>query len=83
MCKDEGPLLFDNPLSVTVPIIDGVDNFELVFFWVVFVCHVAGDNTINEIFVDASGGGVVDFRSHALHKTLKSIYRVGTGTSNL
>lgn len=32
-----------------------MDNFEFEGFGIILVCHVAGDNALEEVFVDASG----------------------------
>ena len=51
-------------------IIDGVDNFEFEVLRIVLVCHVACDDALKEVFVDASGGDVVDDCFHALHEVI-------------
>lgn len=43
-------------------------KFEV--FGVVFVCHVAGDDALKQVFVNASGGNVVYDCLHALHETV-------------
>lgn len=47
-----------------------VDDFEFEVFGVVFVCHVAGDDALKQIFVYASGGDVIDDGFHTLHEVV-------------
>ena len=45
-----------------------MDDFEPEVFGIVLVCHVKGDNALKQIFVNASGGNVVDDCFHTLHE---------------
>ena len=47
-----------------------MDDFEFEGFGVVLVGHVAGDDALEEVFVDAPGGDVVDDCLHALHEAV-------------
>lgn len=51
-------------------VIDGVDDFEFEGFGIIFVCHVAGDDAEEKVFVDASGSYMVDDCLHALHEVI-------------
>lgn len=51
-------------------VIDCMDDFEFEGFGIVLVCHVAGDDALEEFFVDASGGDMVDDCFHALHEVV-------------
>lgn len=48
----------------------GMDDFEFEGFGIVFVCHKAGDDTLEEVFVDTTGCYVVDYRLHTLHEAI-------------
>jgi len=45
-----------------------VDDFEFEVFGIVFVCHVEGDDALKQIFVDASGGYMIDKCLHTLQE---------------
>lgn len=47
-----------------------VDDFEFQVFGIVLVCHEVRDDALKQIFVDASGGYVVDYGFHALHEAI-------------
>ena len=47
-----------------------MDDFEFEGFGIVLVCHVAGDDALEQVFVDASGGNMVDYCLHALHEVV-------------
>ena len=47
-----------------------MDNFEFEAFGVVFVCHKAGNDALEQVFVDASGGYMVDDCFHTLHEAI-------------
>ena len=47
-----------------------MDDFEFEVFGIVLVCHVAGDYALKQIFVNASGGNVVDDCFHTLHEVV-------------
>lgn len=47
-----------------------MDNIEFEIFRIILVCHEAGDDTLEEFFVDASGGDMVDDCLHALHEVI-------------
>ena len=51
-------------------IIDGVYNINLEVFGIVLVCHVACDDALKEVFVDASSGDMIDDCFHALHEVV-------------
>lgn len=61
-------LIVEDAVAIPILIVDGVDDFEFEVFGVVFVRHVAGDDALEEVFVDASGCYVVD--DHALHEAV-------------
>lgn len=50
--------------------VDGVDDFEFEVFGIIFIFHEAGDNALEEFFVDATGGDMVDDCLHALHEVI-------------
>lgn len=47
-----------------------VDDFEFEGFGIVLVCHVVGDDALEQVFVYASGGNMVDDSFHALHEVV-------------
>lgn len=47
-----------------------MDDVELEGFGVILVRHVTGDDALEQVFVDASGGDMVDDCFHALHETI-------------
>lgn len=47
-----------------------MDDFEFEIFGIVLICHVAGDDSLEKIFIDASGGNMVDDCLHALHEII-------------
>ena len=51
-------------------VIDGVDDFKFDRFGIIFVCHETGDDALEQVFVDASGGDMVDDCFHALHEAI-------------
>lgn len=64
-------------LEITTSFVDAgwlvvycMDNFEFEVFWIVLVCHIAGDDTLEQVFVYATGGDMVDDRFHALHEVV-------------
>ncbi len=46
---------------------DCVDNFELEVFGVVLICHIAPYDALKQVFIDASGGDMVDDCLHTLN----------------
>ncbi len=51
-------------------VIDCVYDFEFEVFGIVLVWHVADDDALKQIFVDASGGYVIDDSLHTLHEVV-------------
>lgn len=49
---------------------DCMDDVELEGFGVILVRHVTGDDALEQVFVNASGGNVVNDCLHALHKVV-------------
>ena len=47
-----------------------MDDFEFEVFGIVLVCHVAGDNALKQIFVDASCSDVIDDCFNTLHEVV-------------
>ena len=47
-----------------------MDDFKLETFGVVLVCHKACNYALKQVFVDASGGYMVDDCLHALHEVV-------------
>lgn len=47
-----------------------MDDFEFEIFGIILVCHKAGDDALEKVFVDASGGYMVDDCLHALHEII-------------
>lgn len=47
-----------------------MDYFKFEGFGIVLVCHVVGDDALEQVFVDASGGNMVDDGFHALHEVV-------------
>jgi hypothetical protein len=45
-----------------------MDDFEFEIFRIILVSHEAGDDALEEFFVDAAGGDMVDDCLHALHE---------------
>lgn len=41
-----------------------MDDFEFDVFGIILICHEAGDDTLEKIFVDASGSDVVDLKGY-------------------
>ena len=48
-----------NP-KLSLLVVDSMDDFDFEGFGIVFVCHVAGYDALEQVFVDASGGNVVN-----------------------
>ena len=47
-----------------------MDDFELEGFGVILVRHVTGDDTLEQVFVDASGGDMVDDCLRTVHEVV-------------
>ena len=45
-------------------------NLKFEGFRIILVCHEAGDNALEEFFVDASSGDMVDDCFHTLHEAI-------------
>lgn len=57
-------------MRINLLVVDCVDYFEFEGFGIILVCHVAGDDALEEVFVDTAGGNMVDDCFHALHETI-------------
>ena len=49
---------------------DCMDDVELEGFGVILVRHVTGDDALEQVFVDASGGDMVDDCLHTPHEVV-------------
>ena len=49
---------------------DCVDDFNLEVFGVILVSHVTGDDALEQAFVNASSGNMIDDCFHALHEVV-------------
>ncbi len=57
-------------IALFIRFIHCVDDFEFEVFRIVLIRHVAGDDTLEKIFVNASGCDMVDDGLHALHEAI-------------
>lgn len=51
-------------------VIYSVNDFEFEVFGIILVCHEAGDNALEKVLVDATGGYMVDDCFHTLHEAI-------------
>lgn len=47
-----------------------MDDFKFEGFGVILVRHVTGDDALKQVFINASGGNMIDDCFHALHEVV-------------